>query len=336
MQKTLMTSLSLAVVIAGLLFISCIKGAGSGPIENKKLDKIIISTPVATISIPVAYIIDKGFLKEYADKVEMVIWDSNEKFRAQVLGNSADFITMPVNAACLFHNKGISLKMMKIAMWKLFYIVSKDDSVKSIKDLVGKKIVIPFRGDVPDTLFQYLCQTEHINPFKEINMQYVPSLLDTTASVIGGQSDYAVMIEPAASMAIIKAKEKRLNLKRVIDLQEEWSKRTGIGGGKMPISGIAVLPHLAGNRELLNAFSRAYDEGVKWANDHPEEAARLAVKYFEGINAPAIEESLKYVYFDSKSTADVQKEIETMFDVFLKVNPDSIGGKLPDADFYFK
>lgn len=71
---------------------------------------------------------------------------------------------MPVNAACLFYNKGVKLKMLKIAMWKLFYMVSQDDTIQSVSDLKGKKVVIPFRGDVPDTLFQYLCVMEKIDP----------------------------------------------------------------------------------------------------------------------------------------------------------------------------
>jgi NitT/TauT family transport system substrate-binding protein len=303
---------------------------------TKKVEKLVLSTPVATISIPMAYIVENQLLQDYAKRVELVKWDSNEQFRAQVLGGSVDFVTMPVNAACLFYNKGIKLKMVKVSMWKLFYIVSKDDSVKTISDLKGKKVVVPFRGDIPDVLLRYLCSVEKIDPLKELNLQYVPSLLDTTASIIGGQADYGLMIEPAASMAIMKAAEKNIVLKRVIDLQAEWCKHTGKQGGIMPISGVAVLPRLAANPPLLAAFSKAYDAGVKWANANPEAAAKLAVKYFKGINAPAFQESIKYVHFESKSTATVKREIESMFKAFLKINPDSIGAKLPNEQFYYK
>jgi NitT/TauT family transport system substrate-binding protein len=309
---------------------------GQTPKNRQKVEKVRISTPVATISIPMAYIVENQLLKDYAKQVELVKWDSNEQFRAQVLKGSVDFITMPVNSACLFSNKGIKLKMLKVSMWKLFYIVGKDVNVKTIRDLKGKQVVVPFRGDIPDVLFRYLCLAEKIDPFKDLNIQYVPSLLDTTAGIIGGKADCALMIEPAASMAIMKAAEKKLIIKRVIDLQDEWCRHTGGQGGIMPISGVAVLPRQATNRRLLEGFSKAYDAGVKWANEHPEAAARLVAKYFKGTNARAFCESIKYVHFESKNSGDVQNEIEVMLQAFLKTNPESIGAKLPDEYFYYK
>jgi NitT/TauT family transport system substrate-binding protein len=85
----------------------------------------------------------------------------------------------------------------------------------------------------------------------------------------------------------------------------------------------------------VDAFLKAYDAGVKWTNENPGDAAILAAKHVKGVNAAAFEDALKYTIFESVSGRDSRKALEVMFSKFMKLNPKSVGGKLPDYGFYY-
>ena len=88
----------------------------------------------------------------------------------------------------------------------------------------------------------------------------------------------------------MKAEEKGMVVKRVIDLQAEWGNVTG-QKPRFSNADVVALSNIRKNSEAVKAFCEAYDEAVEWTNQNPHEAAILTAKYVEGVNAPAFEES---------------------------------------------
>ena len=54
------------------------------------------------------------------------------------------------------------------------------------------------------------------------------------------------------------------------------------------------------------------------------------------LNADAVADSMKYVQLNDVNAKDAKKDLDFFFDILKSNNPKSIGGKLPDADFYYK
>ncbi len=302
--------------------------------QPEKLDKIVLSSPFAPLAMPMAYIVENDLLADVAEEVELTIWNNPEQLGAIMTKGQADFVSVPSNVASKFYNKGIGLKFLRVAIWGVFYIISDDPSVQSLQDLKGQQLYIPFKGDQPDLIFRHIAQEQGLDPDEDFQLQYVSSPLDIILNLAAGQAHHALMIEPTAAMAIMKAKGEGLTFNRAIDIQKEWGAATG-GNPRVPNAGVIALPGILENPEAVEAFQRAYDEAVKWSTEHPKEAAELAAKYVEGVNAPAFEESLNYTIFESISAKDVQDEIEGMLSKFMAVDPASIGGKLPDDAFYY-
>ncbi len=298
-----------------------------------KVKKIVMASPFAPLVMPMAHITEAGLLKDVCDKVELRIWNTPDQLRAMITKGDVDFISLPSNVAAIFYNKGINLSLARVSIWGVFYLISNDPSITSLAQLKGKRILVPFRGDQPDLLFQTICRAQGLDPFKDFTIQYVSSPLDITMSLLAGKVDNALMIEPAAAMAIMKAKGKGLDFKRVIDLQKEYAKAMN-GAEGVPNAGIAVLPKIKNNKAVVDAFLKAYDQSVEWTNSHPKEAAELAARRVQGVNARAFEEALKYTDFRSVSGADSRKALELMFNKFIEMNAKSIGGRLPDGGLY--
>jgi NitT/TauT family transport system substrate-binding protein len=301
----------------------------------QKVDKIVLSTPFSPLAMPMAYILENNLLEEYADSVELVVWNNPDQLRAQMSGDDVDFVSIPSNTASIFYNKGVNLKMLKVSIWRVFYIVSEDTTVRGIEDLRGKKVLIPFRGDQPDLVFQSVCQRAGLDPMKDLEIQYVPSPQDIVMNLVGGKADYGLMIEPVATIASMRGAEKGKKITRVVDLQEEWGRLLNLEP-RFPNAGVAAMPIILEYPEIVDTFAEIYDQAVEWSTAHPKEAGLLAAKYVKGVPAPAFAKALEYTTFESHSSAVVKKELETMFTEFLDLNPASIGGKLPDDALYYK
>ena len=319
-------------MIIVMLFI--VAGSAFASEKTDKIDKVVLTSPFSPLAMPMAYIIENNLLKDVSNNVELVIWSTPDQLRAMITKGQAHFVSIPSNVASIFYNKGVPLKLVRVSIWGVFYIISSDTSVKSLYDLKGQEIYIPFRGDQPDLMFQTICRARGLDSFKDFHIQYVSSPLDITMSLLAGKINHAFMIEPGAAMAIMKAKQKGMVFKRVIDIQKEWGQATG-KSPKFPNAGVVALPSVLKQPKVLDAFLKAYDAGVKWTNKNPEGAAHLTAKYVKGVNAAAFEEALKYTIFESVNAKDSKKALEVMFSKFIKLNPKSVGGKLPDEGFYY-
>lgn len=307
--------------------------AGHG-FATEKVDKVIMASPFSPLAIPMAYIVENNLLDKVAHEVELVIWNTPDQLRAMITRGQVDFVSVPSNVAAVFYNKDIELKLVRVSVWGVFYIISNDPAITSLADLKGEKIYVPFRGDQPDLMFQTICRNQGLDPFNDFDIQYVSSPLDITMSLLAGKVQHAVMIEPAAAMCIMKAKQKGMTFGRAIDIQKEYGKVTG-GGPRFPNAGVVALPAALQKPAVMDAFLKAYDEGVKWAVSHPHEAGLLAAKHVKGVNSAAFEEAMKYTIFESVSGRGSKKDIETMFKQFIALNPKSVGGRLPDERFYY-
>jgi len=299
-----------------------------------KVEKIVMASPFSPLVMPMAHIVENRLLDDVAQKVELVVWNTPDQLRAMITQGQVDFVSVPSNVAAIFYNKGIKLKMVRVSIWGVFYIISQDSSIKSLKDLKGREVYIPFRGDQPDLIFQTVCRGQGLDPFKDFQIQYVSSPLDLTMGLLAGKIKYGLMIEPAAALAIMKAGQKGKKFKRVVDIQQELGKTKG-QEPKFANAGVAALPRLADHPEVIQAFVEVYDTSVKWVNRNPEKAAKLAAKHVKGVSASAFSEALNYTIFESVGGKQSREELEKMFRWFMALNPKSVGGKLPDAGFYY-
>lgn len=299
-----------------------------------KREKIVLSTPFAPLAMPMAYIAKNNLLKDHAESVELLVWNNPDQLRAQMSGEDVDFISLPSNTASIFYNKGVALKFLKVAIWKVFYIVSEDTEVSSLTDLRGKTVYVPFRGDQPDLVFQTLCRAAGLDIAEDLEIRYVPSPLDITMNLIGGEAEYGLMIEPIATIARMKGAQMGKDIRRVVDLQEEWGRYMETDP-LFPNAGVAAMPGIAASPEIVDAFAAAYDEAVAWVKANPAEAGEIAAEYVKGVNAAAFSRSLEYTVFEPVDTAEAREDLERMYRSFLELNPASIGGKLPDDGFYY-
>jgi NitT/TauT family transport system substrate-binding protein len=86
---------------------------------------------------------------------------------------------------------------------------------------------------------------------------------------------------------------------------------------------------------LIEAFSAAYDEASRWCMEHPDETAKLAVKYVPQLKEEGVAEAMRHVGLKSVDALEAQEDLEDFYRVLLNSKPALVGGKIPDKGFYY-
>jgi len=317
------------IVMALLISASWLLGA--------KLDKIVIAGPSATVSHPVFRMIENGVLNHYAKKVEFRLWNNPDQLRAMIINKKVDFVAVPTNVGAILYNKKQPIRLLNVSIWGILHILVRDPKIKTLHDLKGKTLVVPWRGDMPDIVLQTVMEKENLSQ-KDIRLIYVSNPMDAAQQLIMRRQDNALLPEPAVSMVLRKTKSFPVSviapdLYRGIDLQKEWGRAFGIEP-KIAQAGMAVVGKMRQNDEVIEAFMKAYDEAAKWYKAHPKEAAKLVVKYTKMFNEEAIADSIAHVQLDVIPAKKAKEDTEFFFKQLQKRDPKMIGGKLPDEGFY--
>jgi len=304
--------------------------------EFKKVDTLVLSGPMASVSHPLLYMIESGVLKDVANKVEFVMWKNPDELRALTLRGNADFIAVPTNVAANLYNKGVDIKLLNVSIWGILGMITRDKTKKTLADFKGCEIAMPFRADMPDIVFEEIVKKEGLNPKKDFKLRYVGSPIDAMQMLIMRRVDHALLAEPAISMALRKTNSFPLkliapDLYRSSDLQKEWGEVFKIEG-KIPQAGMALVGNM--DEYVVKRFNEEYKKALKWYKTHPKEAGVLVEKYIPMLIPEAVADSIEHVQLNDVSAKEAQKDLEFFYNVLKNNNPKTIGGKLPDNGFY--
>lgn len=255
---------------------------------------------------------------------------SPDQMIARIISGEADIAAIPTNTAAILYNKGVGLRLAAITNWGVTYVVGQDDSIKTWRDLEDREIAVSGRGATPDILCRYFLQANGIDPEAGISLRYYPSPAELTQLLAAGRIPLAVLPEPWVTEAIAR----NPSLKILLDFQAEW-KRLEKRDESYPQSCLVVKAELAkAQPRVVAEFLRAAAAASAWVNDHPEAAGRLAEKYVQ-ISAAAARDAVPRCNLRFAEAAAVRDEIDRYLRRLLEIDPQAVGGKTPDAGFYF-
>lgn len=302
---------------------------------QKKLETLSIQAPASPPSIALVKLVHDGAFASLVDSATFLLWKTADEMRARITSGQAQISGLPVNAAATLYNKGMGVQLANVYIWGILYLVSADESIKRWEDLRRQEVLIPFQGDLPDLMTQLLLSYRGMALGKDIFPRYVTAAPEAANLLAAGQAKHAVLSEPSATLALLKAKQAGITLRRAVDYQADWAAVTG-RPPRLPMAGVAVLPSLAKeHRPVVARLQSAHAEAVAWVRDHPKEAAALGTQYIPEMPAQAMEASLPHITFEWVSAQDARKEIEFFFQELAKLSPAVYGGKLPGDDFYY-
>lgn len=310
-------------------------------IAVEKIQKLTLSGPFAAVSYPLIHMAESGALKDIAETVEFVPWKDPDQLRVLAIDGKgkADFIAMPSNVAANLYNRGVRLQLVNISTWGVLWLVSRDKSLNKLEDFKDKEVLMPFRADMPDIVFQTLADKAGLDPKKNFKLRYVGTPLDAMQLLISRQADHALLSEPAVSMALRKTKSFPVSiiapdLYRSVDLQQEWG-RLLKREARIPQAGIAAMGQALADPALIERFQQAYAASLNWCEAKPEECGAMVAKRVEMLTPEGVADSVRADNTAFVTAQDAKPALEFFFGQLHARQPALVGGKLPDAGFYY-
>lgn len=329
----------LSRLLGGGLLAAAMFASGAAAAAGK-LERLTLSGPFAAVSFPLIHMVDSGALKDVAETVEFVPWKDPDQLRVLAIDGKGkvDFIAMPSNVAANLYNRGVKLRLINISTWGVLWLVSRDKSLKTLEDFQGKEVLMPFRADMPDIVFQTLADKAGLDPKKNFRLRYVGTPLDAMQLLIARQADHALLSEPAVSMALRKTKSFPVSviapeLHRSVDLQQEWG-RLLKRETRIPQAGIAAMGQALADPALIERFQQAYAASLKWCEARPEECGALVAKRVDMLTPEGVADSVRADNTAFVPAHEAKPELEFFFAQLQARQPALIGGKLPDDGFY--
>lgn len=275
-----------------------------------------------------------GMAKLMEDKTnyDITVYDSPDEIVSKIVNGQLDGAAVPSNLASILYNKTKGqVQLVGINTLGILYIVENGTTVKDIKDLKGKTIYSSGKGSTPEFVLNYILKKNGLDPDKDVTVDYKMSHNDLAAAVAAKKVNLAVLPEPFVTTTKMKDSE----LQVPIDLTKEWYK-VSQGKGKLIMGTLIFRKSFIDKRwKDVDAFLKEYKESVDFVNNNKVEASKLIEKYGVIPKAKVAEEAIPKCNIVFISAREGKDDLQKFYEVLNENDPKSIGGTIPDENFYY-
>ena len=313
--------LSLVLVLSTVLVVGC--SSTATPKEKIKIAVLKGPTGMGIVKL----------MEENKDLYDITLYDSPDQIVSKVITGEVDGAAVPSNLAPILYAKTKhGIKLVAVNTLGVLYIVENGTTVKNISDLKGKTIVASGKGGTPEFALNYILNKNGLVPDKDVKIEWKAQHSDVAAALASKQINLAVLPEPFVTTT--KLKDTALNVN--IDLTKEWEKVSGADSQLIMGALIFKNDFITKRGSDLDDFLVKYKASVDYVNKNAAAAGTLIEKNAILPNAKAAELAIPRSNIVFISAQDAKKSLTGFFTVLMQSDPKSIGGSLPDENFYYK
>jgi len=313
--------LSLVLVLSTVLVVGC--SSTATPKEKIKIAVLKGPTGMGIVKL----------MEDNKDLYDITLYDSPDQIVSKVVNGEVDGAAVPSNLAPILYTKTKQgIKLAAVNTLGVLYVVENGTTVKNISDLKGKTVVASGKGGTPEFALNYILQKNGLVPDKDVKIEWKAQHSDVAAALAAKQISLAVLPEPFVTTT--KLKDTDLNVS--LDLTKEWEKVSGADSQLIMGTLIFKNDFIAKRGSDLDAFLAKYKASVDYVNKNAAAAGTLIEKNGILPNAKAAEIAIPRSNIVFISAQDAKKSLTGFFTVLMQSDPKSIGGSLPDENFYYK
>ena len=253
---------------------------------------------------------------------------SPDDVRAGLLSGELDIAAVPVNMAAALYNKtGGEILTLAANTLGVLYIVEKGDTVQSMADLAGKKILAAGQGSTPEYVINYLLEKNGLTGSVEV--EYVSEHAEAVTQLAAGSADLILVPEPFVTTALSKVEGARVAL----DLTQEWAK---VSDADMVMGCLVVSKDFAeADPQALRHFMTQYAVSADYCTSHPAEAAVFIEEFGIMGSAALAEKAIPNCNIVCVTGREMVDMVTGMLTVLFDADPKSVGGSLPGEEMFW-
>ena len=329
----------LAAFIWGLMLISLMAcGQTENKIEEVSTEALAPYVPVhmeiACIKGPtgvgmVKLMEDAETGKAKNDYVFTVVSNADE-ISAKIISGEINIASVPTNLAVKLYNKTEGkIQMLAVNTLGVLSIIENENRISSFADLKGKTIYSTGEGSNPEYILRYLLEENGLIVGEDVQIQFVATNDELIAQLVSGNAEVAMVPEPAATTVLTKSE----SLNRVLSINDEWQKVQG--DGLMMGCIVALDTYVEENKEAVECFLKEYEASIDYSKENVKDAAVLCETYEIIPAAKIAEKAIPECNLTFVTGKEMQEQITPYFEVLKGFDSTSIGGKLPENDFFY-
>jgi len=281
-----------------------------------------------------------GLVKVMADSDEAQeqIYDFSivtaiDEITAGLVKGDLDIATVPANvASVLYNNTDGKIQVMGINTLGVLYVVETGNSIETVEDLRGKTIYTTGKGATPEYALNYVLLQNGLTPGVDVEIEFKSEAAECVSILVQDEKAIAMLPQPFVTTAQMNNE----NIKIALDLTAEWDKVQGAEATSTLITGVIVgrREFIENNQEVVNQFLDEYAISVSFVNENVEEAAAL-IEYYDIIKAQVASKAIPYCNITLIEGVEMEEKLLGYLEVLHRENPESIGGAIPNATFYY-
>ena len=321
MKKNLMKRIVAMITAAVMLFSLAAFAACSKKQDDTEIRIAALKGPTGMGMVKLA---DKQNYPNYTVSIEA----SPDALNPRIISGEVDVAAVPVNLASVLYNKlDGDISVLAVSTLGVLYVVEAGSEVNSVADLAGETVYATGQGATPEYILNYLLDKNGVSESVEVN--YVGEHAALATMLANGSAEIGMLPEPNVTSTLAGND----NLRIALNLTEEWNKvcSTELVQGVV----IARKSFVNEHPEAIEQFLREYEKSSAFANENIDEAAKLIVDAGILGNVEIAKKAIPNCNISFSKGEAMHKAVEGMLTVLFEANPKSIGGKLPDKDFYY-
>lgn len=321
MKKNLMKRIVAMITAAVMLFSLAAFVACSKKQDDTEIRIAALKGPTGMGMVKLA---DKQNYPNYTVSIEA----SPDALNPRIISGEVDVAAVPVNLASVLYNKlDGDISVLAVSTLGVLYVVEAGSEVNSVADLAGKTVYATGQGATPEYILNYLLDKNGVAGSVEVN--YVGEHAALATMLADGSAEIGMLPEPNVTSTLAGNDDLRIAL----NLSEEWNKvcSTELVQGVV----IARKSFVNEHPEAIEQFLREYEKSSAFVNENIDEAAKLIVDAGILGNVEIAKKAIPNCNISFSKGEAMHKAVEGMLTVLFEANPKSIGGKLPDKDFYY-
>ena len=302
--------------------------------ENADADGTLIR--VASLKGPTSlgllFLMDKANKGETANTYEFRMATGADEILPLMVKGDLDIALIPANvASILYHKTQGGVEVIDINTLGVLYMVSGEDGLADFTDLKGKTIYLTGKGTTPDYVLQYLLNANGMS-VDDVTLEYKSEATEVASVLAEDPTAIGLLPQPFVTAACMQNNA----LKVIFDLNEEWNKVQGASGSSM-VTGVTVVrkEFLEENEEAVKAFMEEHKASAEAINADPATGAALAVEAQIVAKEPIAQKAIPNCNITYIDKAEMKQALSGYLDVLFHQDSQSIGGGLPESDFYY-
>ena len=271
----------------------------------------------------------KGTATQHYD---LQLYGAADEIVPKLIKGELDMAAIPANlAATLYQKTNGGIQVMAVNTLGVLYVVEKGDTIHSFADLKGRTILSTGKGTTPEYVLRYLLRKNGLDPDRDVKIEYYSEASEVTAQMAAATKKDAIAVLPQPYVTAAQMKDSSLRV--VLDLTKEWNKVCDT----QLITGVTVVrtEYAKQNPDIVANFLKDYETSITAAQTNVANTAALCEETGVVAKKAIAQKALPQCNIVYRVGDEMKADVNAYLQVLYDASPAAVGGKLPDAAFYY-